>query len=125
MKNFILVISLIVISQSCARNFPPNYDNVTKQKYELLDVVNAIGILQLSAEDAVPKKILQFDDAKMIVKFCVDANLIISQTKPGWYANVQTAYAVLKKELPQTVIDNFGYAFSAFETVFASYAGVK
>jgi len=125
MKKLILIGLLIASSSACAKNYPPTYTADVKQKYILLDVINAIGILQVTAEEAVPKNIIPFDDARLIVKFTVFANLMISQTKVGWYATVQTAYAELKRDLPQKVLDDFGYAFTAFEAIFTSYLGNK
>lgn len=124
MKRLLLIPLLLVLS-SCASKMPTSYTPQTKQLYVLTDVVDGLGTLQTAAENAVPAKILKLSTARLIVQFTVAANTTIGQTPNGWYASVNAAYLQLKEDLPQSEIDNFQYAFDAFELVLNSFSGVK
>ena len=125
MKRFIFTFLILLLTISCISKMPASYTPTTRQQYILTDVQNGIGTLQLAAENAVPANILRLSTARLIVQFCVTANQTIIQTPNGWYATVNTAYQSLKKQIPQNDIDNFGYAFDAFELVLNSFSGVR
>ena len=120
MKKAILTV-IILAQLGCTANAPPSYTPQTKQLYVLTDLVNGIGELQLAAENAVPANILPLTTARKIVQFCVVANTTIGQAQNGWYNIVNTAYINLKATLTQEEIDNFSYAFQAFEIILNSF----
>ena len=99
----------------------PNLTPVARNAYNLTQLVDAIGILQTSAEASVPNKVLPVNTARLIVQFCVAANTTIGQVPNGWVPVVKTAYATTKSQLTPDELNKFAGYLSAFEIILNSF----
>ena len=124
MKKLFLI-SLLILSSACATTQnAPNLTPLAVTQYNLTQLVDAIGILQTSAENAVPANILPVNTARLIVQFCVTANTTIGQVPNGWYVSVNTAYLNVKLQLTPNELIKFGPYLASFEVVFNTFKGV-
>lgn len=116
-------LGLSIIGNGCAtsQNAPASYTPDTIQKYNLTQLSNAIGTLQLAAENAVPKKILPLNTARLIVQFCVGANQAIVASPSGWKATVNSSYTYMKSQLTEADRTKFAVELTAFEVVLNSF----
>lgn len=119
MKKLILV--LLLTSACATANNAPNLTPVARNAYNLIQLQNAIGILQTTAEASVPNHVLSLPTARRIVQFCVTANETILQVPNGWYPAVSTAEQDVKNNLTPAELQKFGLYFSTFETVLNSF----
>lgn len=124
-KRYLLVIALLsssVYYTACATaQNAPNLTPVARNAYNLTQLVNAIGILQTTAENSVPNGVLKVNTARIIVQFCVTANSTILQIPNGWYATVHAAYDSAKSQLTQEELSKFGFYLATFEVVLNSF----
>ena len=96
MKKFFLISLLSSSLLGCATTQnAPNLTPLAVTQYNLTQLVDAIGILQTSAENAVPANILP----------------------------VNTAYLTLKNQLSAADLQKFGPYLTSFEIVFNSFGG--
>lgn len=122
MKKIILI---ALLSSCCATaGTAPNLTPVARNAYNLTQLVDAIGILQTTAENSVPNKVLSLPTARLIVQFCVTANSTIGQIPNGWWQSVSIGYKVTKSQLTPNELNKFGVYLSTFETILNSFSPV-
>lgn len=116
-------LGVAVLCSGCAtsKNAPPTYTPTIINQYNLTQLSNSIGTLQTAAENAVPKGILPVNSARLIVQFCVGANIAISESPNGWKTTVNKSYTYLKSQLSVADQMKFSLEFTAFELVFNSF----
>ena len=122
MKKFILAFLLSASAASCATvSNAPALTPVARNAYNLTQLVDAIGILQTTAENSVPNNVLSVNTARIIVEFCVLANTTIGQVPNGWYATVKADYQVMKSQLSVEELKRFGLYLITFEVILNSF----
>ena len=128
MKSFVLI---ALLSSACANTTnSPQLTPIARTEFNLTKVVDALGTLQLAAENATKtidpktnKSILSVNSARKIVQFTVAANTTIGQTPNGWYAIVSKAYNEAKNSLSADELVKFLPWMNSFELVLASFNG--
>ncbi len=116
----VLLLSLSLSSCATATN-APQLTPVARNAYNLTQLVDAIGILQTTAENSVPNGVLKLATARLIVQFCVDANTTIGAMPNNWYTVVKTAYGSIKSQLTPDELNKFGIYLATFETILNSF----
>ncbi len=119
--QFSLLTSLLLSSGCATANNAPTLTPIARNAYNLTQLVDAIGILQTTAENSVPNGVLKVNTARTIVQFCVAANTTIGATPNGWYATVKAAYTSMKASLTQDELSKFGIYLATFETILNSF----
>lgn len=116
------LLALSIATSACATtNTAPNLTPVARNAYNLTQLVDAIGILQTTAESSVPNKVLSTNTARLIVQFCVIANTTIGAVPGGWFPAVNVAYKTMKSQLTASDLSRFGIYLSTFETILNSF----
>lgn len=100
----------------------PNLTPVARNAYNLTQLVDAIGILQTTAENSVPNGVLKVNTARLIVQFCVTANTTIGASPNGWYSSVSVGYKVTKSQLSVDELARFKVYLDVFETILNSFS---
>lgn len=118
----VLALLILTSSISCATAAnAPQLTPVARNAYNLTQLVDAVGILQTTAENSVPNKVLSLATARIIVQFCVDANTTIGSMPNNWYTVVKTAYGSVKSQLTPDELQKFGVYLAIFETILNSF----
>lgn len=123
MRKLILI---ILLSSACATaQNAPNLTPVARNAYNLTQLVDAVGILQTTAENSVPNGVLKVNTARLIVQFCVTTNTTIQQIPNGWFYIVTAAYTNTKQQLTSDELNKFGPYLSTFETILNTFNPVS
>jgi hypothetical protein len=130
MLKKLIIIGLIIGLNGCANSTnAPQLTPVARTEFNLTKLVDALGALQLAAENAsktvdpkTNKTILSVNSARTIVQFTVVANTTIGQTPNGWYATVSTGYNAAKASLSIDELTKFQPYLNTFELVLAAGA---
>lgn len=127
MRRRASLVLLVLLTANCGKNIP-NLTPEAQHKYTLTQVIDAIGALQMAAENAVVtvdhagNRLLSFASARRIVQFCVDANTAIGNSPNGWYSTVKSTYDTAKSQLTPQELTQFGSYLTTFEMVLATFA---
>ncbi len=118
-------ILLLLSLSSCATTAnAPQLSTQARAEYNLKQLVDAIGTLQMAAEGAVSKSLITQAAGVNIVQFCVDANSTLAQVPNGWYAIVSKAYLSAKGRLDPNDLTKFQPYFDTFELVLNTFKPV-
>lgn len=125
-----LISSFIVLACVCGAcataGNAPQLTPEARTDYNLKPVVDAVGTLQLAAEEATVTKdsngnpLLPVATARRIVQFCVDADDVLAANHSGWCALVTTSYRTLKTQLSYSDLNTASTWFTTFEAALAT-----
>jgi hypothetical protein len=134
MRKIILIplclIFLISFSDCANKNNAPQLTPAAVTAYNKTQFSDAIGSLQLAAENATTtidtktnKPLLKVNTARIIVQFCVGANKTLAASDTGWLASIQAAYQDAKSQLSPSELITFGPYLDTFEIVLSAVTG--
>lgn len=93
-----------------------------KAIYTAGQVVERLQNLQNAAIQAHDQKQLDTNTTRIIVLFTVDAARVLKETPGGWYPAVSTAWAQVKRDVPQAALPTIQVYWGAIDAVLAAFA---